>query len=113
AETGQVGQLDVVETLLEVLDEGQRILAAQGFHQGTVGFDADVKPANPQHRAARQADHRVATPLFTALNGLEQVGIRAPGELEIGAYRRFKIGEYFPGDGDASVPTGRQCSKLL
>ncbi len=85
AKAWQTFQVRRTKPLLEILDPLQRVVTVGFFDQFTVGAQLDALPVHAQYRATRQADNGVAPPLLAALHGLEQIGVRPAGELQVSA----------------------------
>ena len=73
------------QTPLEIFYPLQRIPAVQCFIALPVGPDLDTLAVNAHHLPAGQPDNGIAPPFLPALDGFEQVGIRAAGKLQVGA----------------------------
>ena len=52
-------------------------------------------------RSVHEPDERIATEALAADHGLEQIGIRAVGELEVNGERGVQVGARFGDDWDA------------
>jgi ABC-type branched-subunit amino acid transport system ATPase component len=68
---------------------------------------------NLQHFMTGQADDGITAPFLAALNGLEQIGIRPAGELEVGAQRRIEVGQHLAVHRDAVKAGVGELGELL
>ncbi len=92
-EARQVRHLRHTEALLELAYGFQGVVNRLRLDDLAVLHDAHLAIPHAQHRAAGQADDGVAPPLLTPLDRLEQVGVGASCELQVGAERRIEIGQ--------------------
>lgn len=112
-ETWQAGHGGHLVARLELLDESQRVgaIEALGFH--AIDADPHLMVVDPQHRAARQADDRIAPPFLAALHRLQQVGVRRVGQLQVDRQRRVEVGKGLEGQRDAVVAIGGQPQEFF
>src|SRR5690606_24209608 len=61
----------------------------------------------------RQADDRVAAEALAALDGFEQAGVRAVGELQVDRQRRVEVGEDLAHDRDAGMAFSGGASEFV
>ncbi len=112
AEPGQSGNLDRAVLRHDLAEAGQHIrLHRDPPAAPTARHDHfPVVAVNQRRRAASQK--RVPRPLFTALHAFQQIGARAPVDLDQGRHRRLEVGQDFPGNGN-QVPLLGQRAKLF
>jgi hypothetical protein len=68
---------------------------------------------DPDEGPTGETDDGIPTPFLTAVDGLEQVGEGAVGELEIDAERCVEIGEDLAHQGNAVIALFRQGIELI
>ncbi|MCY1352168.1 hypothetical protein D9M69_384540 [compost metagenome] len=112
-EARQAGDGRHLVALLECFDECQRILAVVGLHFDVVDTDADLQAVGTQHSAALQSDDRVTAPLLAALHGLQQVGIRGIGELQVEGQGGVEIRQCFERKRNAVIAFGGQTQEFF
>ena len=112
-EARHAGVIGDAEASLERREPRQRIGAARLLDQGAATLDGDALAAHSDQAAAGQADDGVTTPLLAALNGLEEVGVRTLGQLEVGAQGRVEVGEDLAHQRDAVIALVRQGAKFV
>src|SRR5690606_1464788 len=67
--------------LLELVDENEGIVPCHFLHDNPVRLHSDVVADHTQHSPARQADNRIASPLFSALDRFEEIGMQTTTKL--------------------------------
>ncbi len=112
-EARQLVQVGYPVALLKRFHERQRVVAGEGFHDLAVGGHRDVMAADPNHRAARQADDGVAAPFLAAVGGLQQIGVGALGQLQISGQGRVQVRQGLHHHGDAVVAQRRQLGEAF
>ena len=111
AKARQTRQRRDAETFQIRADEIQRISVVRTLGN-TVAIEQQNLPGiDDQTGRAGEADKRIAAETLAALDGFEQVGIRAVGQLEVDRQRRVEISKCFEGDGDAVIAFGGQTLK--
>src|SRR5690606_26955079 len=97
--------------LLEGFDKRQRIGLRVLFDHFAVAVHAHVMAEHLDQRARRQANDRIASPLFAAVHRLEQIRIRAAGKLEVSTEWGVEIRENIAKDWNAVEILCRQIGE--
>ena len=113
---GKPGQFLNFGNTISILVFANRVqgLVVMGFLNHFAAFDIGQRvAANLETGMAGQANNRIASPLLAPLDRLEQVTPGPGGEFQIGAERRFKVGEDLDGDGNTVVALVGVLVKLV
>ncbi|MCY1280533.1 hypothetical protein D9M70_293200 [compost metagenome] len=112
-EARQAGDGRHLVAFLEVFDEGQRVFAVVAFHLDVIDADTDLRAMGAEHGAALQADDGVAAPLLAALHGLQQVGVRGIGELQVEGQGGIEIRQGLERKRNAVIALGGQTQEFF
>ncbi|MNN31443.1 hypothetical protein D3C81_1451310 [compost metagenome] len=112
-ETWQARNIGDLVTVLERLDEGQRVFDVVAFNLDAILQDTHVVAMHAHHRTRWQADHRVTPPLLAALYRLEQIGVGLVGQFQVDRQWRVEVGQGFTGQGDAVVAGSGQAQEFF
>ncbi|MNO89366.1 hypothetical protein D3C76_808450 [compost metagenome] len=112
-ETWQARDIGDLVTVLERLDEGQRVVDVMALYLDAILQDAHLITMHAHHGARRQADHRVTAPFLPALYRLEQIGVGLISQFQVDRQRRVEVGQGFTGQGDAVVAGSGQAQEFF
>src|SRR5690606_30200167 len=104
-----------LEAAAQALDLGERAGDLARFQQLAMLGHVQRVPGERVHPARGQADDRVAAEALAAVHRLEQVGVRAVGQLQVDGQRRVEVGGHLAHDRQqldgtqAGLPRGRQA----
>jgi len=112
-ECGQAFELWHPVLLAQGFDLGQRIGKLARLHHLAQFLDAERVAAKGIHAPTRQADDGMTAPVLAAFHRLEQIGIRAIGELEIHRQRRVQVRQHFARHRNAVVALRGERIELL
>ena len=91
--TRQPGELRSPISLLILGDPRQGVGCPLFLERAVIGFYADRVAADHEASPARQPDNGVASPFLSAVHGLQEIGVGASNELQVGAEGRIQIRE--------------------
>ena len=112
-ERRKTGKLRHLVRRADAFDLGERIGELARFDDFAELFDRQRAAAQHVNAPARQADDRMASPVFAALDRLEKIRVRRVGELEVHRQRRVEIGQHLARNRNAVVALCRECVELV